>query len=129
MVHNKFHASKPSRFQCMFLKPLTNNNKMLKFIERNGTDIPCEKEVKLVGITIDEKPKFDKHVIIICKKTTRLINVMYRFKGVFDLKERKIICNSFILSNFNYCPIIWHICGKYGQRKLKLYKKGHKTST
>ncbi len=52
----------------MFLKPLTNKDETLKFIEINGTNIPCEKEVKLLGITIDEKLKFDKYVNIICKK-------------------------------------------------------------
>ncbi len=91
---------------------VTNKQEMLTFIEINGTNIPCEKEVKLLGITIDEKLKFDKHINIICKKEGQQINVMYHFKDVFDLKERQIICNTFILSNFNYCPIIWHLCGK-----------------
>ncbi len=109
----------------MFLKPLTNKEEMPKFIEVNGTNIPSEKEVKLLGITIDEKLNFDKHVNIICKKAARQINVMYRFKGVVDLKERQIIYKTFILSNFHYCLIIWHFCGKHAQRKLKLYKKGH----
>ncbi len=62
-----FMQVNPSKFKCMFLKPLTNKKIMLKFIEVNGTNIPCEKEVKLFGITIDEKLKFDKHVNIICK--------------------------------------------------------------
>ncbi len=44
---------------------------------------------------------------------------MYCSKGVFDLKERQIIYNTFLLSNFNYCPIIWHFCGK------TCTKKGH----
>ncbi len=60
----------PSKFQCMFFKPLTNKEEMQKFIEVNGTNIPCEKEVKFLGITIDEKLKFDKHVNIICKKSS-----------------------------------------------------------
>ncbi len=65
-----------------------------------------KKEVKLSGITIDEKLKFDKHVNIISKKAAGQIHVMYHFKSVFDLKERQVIYNTFILSNFNYCPII-----------------------
>ncbi len=48
---------------------------MPNFIEINSTNIPCEKEVKLLGIAIDEKLKFDKHVNIICKKAAREINV------------------------------------------------------
>ncbi len=57
----------PSKFQGMFLKPLTNKEEMSKFIKINGTNIPCEKEVKLLGITIDEKLKFAKHINIIFK--------------------------------------------------------------
>ncbi len=102
-----FMQVNPSKFQCMFLKPLTNKEELPKFIEVN---IPSEKKVKLLGITINEKLKFNKYVNIICKKAARQINVMYRFKGVFYLKERQIIYNTFILSNFNYCPIIWHFC-------------------
>ncbi len=65
---NFIQVINPSKFQCMFLKPLSNKDEMLTFIEINGTTIPFEKEVKLLGITIDEKLKFDKHVNIICKK-------------------------------------------------------------
>ncbi len=63
-----FMQVNPSKFQCMFLKPLTNIEEMPKFTKINGTNIPCEKEVKLIGITIDEKLKLDKHVNILCKK-------------------------------------------------------------
>ncbi len=67
----------PSKFQCRFLKPLTTKEEMPKFREINGTNSPCEKEVKLLGITIDEKLKFDKHVNILCKKAARQINVSF----------------------------------------------------
>ncbi len=69
----------------MLLKLITNKEEMPKFIKINSTNIPCEKELKLLGITIDEKLKFDKHVNIICKKAAWQINVMYRFKGVLDI--------------------------------------------
>ncbi len=39
----KWFIINPSKFQCMFLKPLTNKEEMPKFIEINGTNIPCEK--------------------------------------------------------------------------------------
>ncbi len=52
----------PSKFQCIFFKYITNKEEMQKFIEINDTNIPCEKEVKLLGTTIDEKLKFDKQL-------------------------------------------------------------------
>ncbi len=98
---------------------MVHKEEMRQFIEINGTNIQCEKEVKLLGITIDEKLKFDKHLNIICKKATQQINVIYRFKAIFDLKERQIIYNTFILSKFNYCPIIQHLCGKTCTKKIE----------
>ena len=36
-----------------------------------------------------------------------------------------IIYNSFILSNFNYCPIVWHFCTKRSSAKIeKLQERG-----
>ncbi len=93
---------------------------MLKFIKINGTIIPCEKEVKLLGITMDEKLKFEKHVNIICTKTARQIIEMYHFKCVLDLKERQIKRTT--LSYFQIlitCPIIWHFCGKTCTNKIE----------
>ena len=116
---NNFMQVNPSKFQFMCLKSVTSKEIIPQFIEVNGTNIPCEKEVKLLGITIDDKLKFDKHVDIICKNAARQLNIMYRFKGIFDLKEKEKIYNTFIISNFNYCPIIWHFCGKACTRKIE----------
>ena len=32
-------------------------------------------------------------------------------------KEKEVLLNSFVLSNFNYCPLMWHFCSS------KLFKK------
>ena len=34
-------------------------------------------------------------------------------------RDKKIIMNSFILCHFNYCPLIWMLCGKGSQEKLE----------
>ncbi len=44
---------------------------------------------------------------------------MCRFKSIFDLEERERIYNTFILSNFIYCSIIWHLCGKVSSKKIE----------
>ncbi len=57
----------------------------------------CEKEVKLLGITIDEKLKFNiKRINNLCKNTTRQINLMCTSKDKIDLKESERIHNSYI---------------------------------
>ncbi len=49
----------------------------------------------------------------------RVLNVMYSFKNIFDIKEKIYIYNTFILANFNYCPTIWHLCGKTNTKKIE----------
>ncbi len=51
----------------MFLQKFTSKEIKPEFIEVHGTNIPCKNEVKLLGITIDDKLKFDKQVDILCK--------------------------------------------------------------
>ena len=34
-----------------------------------------------------------------------------RFSKILSEKEKLQIFNAFILSNFNYCPLVWHLCG------------------
>jgi hypothetical protein len=116
---DNFMQVNPSKFQFMFLKPITSKEVPPEFVEVNGTNISCDSEVNLLGMTIDDKLKFDRHINKLCKNAVRQLNVMYRFKGFFYLKERKSMYNTFILSNFNYCPIIWHFCGKVCTKKIE----------
>ncbi len=48
---------------------------------------------------------------------------MYTFKGIFVLKEREIIYNTLILTHFNYCPMVWHFCGKASTKKIELVQE------
>ena len=34
-------------------------------------------------------------------------------------KEKEILINSFVHSNFNYCPLVWHLCSKNLMRKIE----------
>jgi hypothetical protein len=40
-----------------------------------------------------------------------------------DKEARHTIYTSFILSNFNYCPVVWHFCGVVNSRKLEGIQK------
>ncbi len=110
---------KANQEKYMFLKKYTSYEIVHKCIGIHGTEIKCEKEVKLLGIAIDEKLRFGTHINNLCKMAARQINIMYWFKGIFDLEERERIYNTFILSNFNYCPIIWHFCEKVSSTKIE----------
>ena len=38
---------------------------------------------------------------------------------IFGHEIQETHFNSFIMSNFNYCPLVWHFCGKGNNNKLE----------
>jgi hypothetical protein len=109
----------PDKFQAMLMKPLNSTELLPDTICIDDVIIKREDNVKLFGITVDDKLKFIKHVNNLCNRAASQLNVMYRFKNIFSFEDKKRIYNTFILSNFNYCPIVWHFCGKSEMRKLE----------
>ena len=73
----------------------------------NGIIVPNENNVNLLGITIDNELNFDKHVSNLCKQASKKLHALSRIARYIDLDKRKVLMNSFFLSQFNYCPLIW----------------------
>ena len=112
----------PAKFQFMIISS-KNIEKLFLRINENVM-IPASSDVVLLGITIDEKLRFDKHVDIITKKAARQVNALSRISRNLDHKSKELINNSFVRSNFSYCPLVWHFCGKSANGKLeKLHER------
>ena len=73
----------------------------------DNTMIYSTERMKVLGIMIDDKLNFTEHISDVCIKADRQLNVLQRLKRVLDYKSRMAIYKSFIMSNFNYCPIVW----------------------
>jgi hypothetical protein len=76
---------------------------------------------KTVGlrIDIDYQLNFNYHIKNICRKASQQLNVLKRI-GCFLSKVNKLtIFHTFILSNFNFCPLAWHFCNKSNTSKLE----------
>ena len=77
-----------------------------------------KKCVLLLGVNIDWKLNFNNHVHIICAKATAKLKALYRLRSKLSHSQKMILYNSFIMSIFNYCPIIWMFCGKTANAKI-----------
>ena len=62
---------------------------------------------------------FEIHTSNICRKAARQINVLLRIGKYLSLETKILIYKSFIRSNFNYCPLVWHFCSKSSTDKLE----------
>ena len=82
------------------LKPslLTKKNKLHK---RKDTkckeDIQIAPSVKLLGITIDNRLNFNKHISSIYKSTANRLNTLVRPKTFLGFNEGKVLVNNFVL--------------------------------
>ena len=111
---NQMVAS-PSKFQVMLLGLKTDDSIVLDI---GNVSIDVVSSVKLLGITIDSKLKFDQHVAKLCQKANNKISAFSRISHYLNEKQSRLLYNSFIMSQFNYCPLIWMFCGKVANSDL-----------
>ena len=88
----------------------------------NDAEIVSEKEVTLLGIDIDNKLSFDNYLSKICKQASNIFNALKReSKFIVGQKDRTLVGNTYVLSYFNYCPLVWHFCGPASTHKIQIF--------
>ena len=73
----------------------------------------------MLGVTLDNRLKFNKHISSLSIKASRQINALKRIFNYLDENCRILIFKSFISSNFSYCPVSWMFSGKTNLNKLE----------
>ena len=84
-----------------------------------NSSIPVTKEFEMLGITIDNKLKFDNHVAKICRKVSEQIAVLKRMKKMLPFETRRDLYLAFIVPHFHYCSETWNFCSKSAADKLE----------
>ena len=108
-------VANPSKFQVMLLDLKTDDNIVLDI---GKVSIDVVSSVKLLGITKDSKLKFDQHVAKLCLNANNKISAFSRVSSYLNEKQSLLLYNSFIMSQFNYCPLIWMFCEKVANNEL-----------
>ena len=103
-----FMVANPAKFQVIF--PGSDSTQLGLYIENKF--ISATSSVKLLGITIDSKLSFTNHITDICTKANLKTKALLRIRNYLSEKQAQILCNSFILSYFNYCPVVWMFSNK-----------------
>ena len=75
----------------------------------NGEIIKSQEEVVLLGVTIDNKLSFSKHIENVCKSAAKQLNSIKRLRRNFNQSTKCCLAKTFVMSQFNYCPIVWHL--------------------
>ena len=125
----------PEKFHAILLRKNRTNTSGEK-INIDGKIINSEKTVKLLGVTLDYRLVFDPHISNICKKAATQLNFLQRLKSFIGFKEKKVLVQSFIFSNFEYCPLLWYFSSskslqnieKLHERALRFLYNDHTSS-
>ena len=114
----------PEKFQAIVF---TKNAEMKDSYPLNINDltINSENSLKPLDIEIDNNLSFEQHISIICNKASNQLKVIGRIQKIMRFKEKEVLLNSFVYSNFNYCPLVWLFCSSKSLYKIeKKYKNG-----
>ena len=86
-----------------------NDNKYINnfVLHINGNIINRVQYYKFLGITIDEKLNWKKHINNIANKLSKVVSIIHKLKYSLTIKSLKLICNTFFLPHLNYCNTVW----------------------
>ena len=79
--------------------------------------------VELLGIQIDGKLNFNLHVSKVCKSAANQLNALIRLKQFLSFHAKEVLLNSYSISNFNHCPLVWMFSSTQSLNKIENLKK------
>ena len=112
MIQNKLQIH-PSKSKHMFIgSPSNLKNKVSgNPILINNKLVPRSNKYSCLGVTMDERLSWDKHIDSICSKVGASIGAMRRVKPFVPLSTTKMLYNAIIQPYFDYCSPLWDNCG------------------
>ena len=89
-----------------------NNKVSLGGLRVRNIDIKSQHYVKLLGVEIDNKLRFDSRIKSLCSAASKKIKCLQRIRIILILSKHHFLGNAFVMSSFNYAPLIWMFCNR-----------------
>ena len=123
---NKLSLNAGKTKYLFFHKPSARDSIPLRLptITFNNIELKRESSVKFLGVLIDEKITWNKHIELVENKISNNIGILHRSSYYLDKKSLKSIYFSFINNYVNYCNIAWACTGRTKLDKI-LKKQKH----
>ena len=114
----------PDKFQSIIINrhgkfdPV--NQHILKF---NDYEITSSNSVILLGMEIDDRLNFENHINSLVRKAAGQLNYLISKKHCLNQEAKQVLIQSFIMANFNYCPLVWLFCSSKLKNKQECIQK------
>ena len=112
----------PDKFQAIVLDKKKSNLTNIPLTVDNQT-IKSVPSVELLGIHLDDKLNFNLHISNICRSAANQLNALIRLKNYLSFNAKRVLINSYIISNFNYCPLVWMFSTAKSLNKIESLQK------
>ena len=84
----------------------------------NGAEIDQVSEHRLLGITIDNKLRWDSHINNVCKTVSRRVFLLSKLRYFVDIDTRKLFFNAHIKPHIDYASVVWDGCSDVLRKTL-----------
>ena len=86
---------------------LVANQSKDKSIRLGNETVVSSRCVELLGVQIDEHLNFNEHIKKLYKKGNQKLQALARISKYLNKDTLKMLMKTFIISQFNYCPLTW----------------------
>ena len=121
--YNKLSLN-PSK--CSYMLFTNRNVENDPKIELDGKKLDRAVEFKYLGIFLDDKLKYQKHIEYLCDRMSRFCGTTFRLQKLLDIKSAKNVYYSCIYSIVIYCICVWGgvlKCSQRGSRLIRLHER------
>lgn len=112
-VSEEHNLNLNSSKSCVMIFGNKNNINFLKDnlnINIDGVALPIVDSAKNLGLIIDNDFRFKNHVKKMLQKSFMSLKLLYSNRHILNFNLKKNLCESLVLSNFNYCDFIYGPC-------------------
>lgn len=102
--------------KCHFM--LIGQSNDLTSLHISNSIIPATNMECLLGVTIYSDLTFSQHLNGVIAKANKKINALSRVSPYMNQIQRKIVFQSFVKSQFTYCPLIWMFCNRSENNRI-----------
>ena len=128
--------SNPDKCHLIIVENLNRLYSNISYIYLGNELLESENSVKLLGLQIDNKLKFNEHVSQLIKQGNQKLHALMRISKFVSEDKLRLIMKTFIESQFNYCPLLWMFSSRTLNNKINrlheralrvVYKNDHLT--
>ena len=112
----------PEKFQAIILDKQKHDYSYVTIKFDNKT-VETVSSVRLLGIQLGDKLNFSLHVSNICTSAANQLSALIRLNNFLSFEGKRVLINSYFMSNFNYCPLVWMFSNATSLKKIENLQK------